>query len=237
MYYNARFYDPSIGRFLTADTIVPDPTNAQSFNRYAYVHNNPIKYTDPTGHGLDDPYGNEGAGNGGNVGTTEGKEDRGNDGENRGPAAPSIAGPKPTQPHISPTYGPITSLYGLRFAPWNGVISFHAGLDFGASGGYGSPCIATADGTVVGTRTDSVKGSTKPNSVTTDHGDGTGSSQAHCDPTGYVERGDTVTQGQQTGEIDNSGFTTGAHSHFQGYDTTGEGGWVNIDPTDWFNTF
>lgn len=50
MYYNARFYDPSIGRFLTPDTIVPDVTDAQAFNRYAYVLNNPIKYTDPTGH-------------------------------------------------------------------------------------------------------------------------------------------------------------------------------------------
>lgn len=50
MYYNARFYDPSIGRFLTADTIVPDMLNAQAYNRYAYVINNPIKYTDPTGH-------------------------------------------------------------------------------------------------------------------------------------------------------------------------------------------
>ncbi len=54
MYYNARFYDPSIGRFLTADTIVPNPTNAQHFNRYAYVINNPIKYTDPTGHEPDE---------------------------------------------------------------------------------------------------------------------------------------------------------------------------------------
>ncbi|MBU2515405.1 VCBS repeat-containing protein [bacterium] len=50
MYYNARFYDPGIGRFLTPDTIVPDQTNAQAFNRYAYVINNPIRYTDPTGH-------------------------------------------------------------------------------------------------------------------------------------------------------------------------------------------
>lgn len=54
MYYNARFYDPSIGRFLTPDAIVPNPTDAQHFNRYAYVTNNPIKYTDPTGHEPDE---------------------------------------------------------------------------------------------------------------------------------------------------------------------------------------
>jgi len=35
---------------LSADTIVPDPTNPQSFNRYSYVRNNPIGYKDPSGH-------------------------------------------------------------------------------------------------------------------------------------------------------------------------------------------
>jgi uncharacterized protein RhaS with RHS repeats len=50
MYYRARYYDPSIGRFLSADTIVPNGADAQSFNRYAYVRNNPVANTDPTGH-------------------------------------------------------------------------------------------------------------------------------------------------------------------------------------------
>jgi RHS repeat-associated protein len=49
-YYNARYYDPEIGRFIQADTIVPNPANPQSLNRYSYVLNNPLKYTDPTGH-------------------------------------------------------------------------------------------------------------------------------------------------------------------------------------------
>lgn len=47
---NARYYLPGIGRFLTADTLVPDPQNPQSYNRYSYTLNNPLKYTDPTGH-------------------------------------------------------------------------------------------------------------------------------------------------------------------------------------------
>lgn len=51
-FYNARYYDPVLGRFIQADTIVPDPTDPQEFNRYSYVHNNPLKYTDPTGHSL-----------------------------------------------------------------------------------------------------------------------------------------------------------------------------------------
>ncbi len=50
-YYNARYYNPVLGRFISADTIVPDPTNPQALNRYSYVLNNPIKYTDPSGHG------------------------------------------------------------------------------------------------------------------------------------------------------------------------------------------
>ena len=48
--YNARFYDPSIGRFTSADTIVPGPGSPQSWDSYAYVNNNPINNTDPTGH-------------------------------------------------------------------------------------------------------------------------------------------------------------------------------------------
>ena len=49
-YYNARFYLPYINRFISADSIVPNPANPQSFNRYSYVRNNPLKYKDPTGH-------------------------------------------------------------------------------------------------------------------------------------------------------------------------------------------
>jgi RHS repeat-associated protein len=49
-YYNARYYDPTIGRFISADTIVPNPANPQSLNRYSYCLNNPLKYIDPSGH-------------------------------------------------------------------------------------------------------------------------------------------------------------------------------------------
>ena len=49
-YYRARWYDPALGRFIQADSIVPAPGNPQSLNRYAYVYNNPLRYTDPSGH-------------------------------------------------------------------------------------------------------------------------------------------------------------------------------------------
>ena len=59
--YRARFYAPVLGRFVSADTLVPNPGNPQDLNRYAYVRNNPLRYADPSGHWLfeetpNDPY-------------------------------------------------------------------------------------------------------------------------------------------------------------------------------------
>jgi RHS repeat-associated protein len=50
MDYKARFYSTLLGRFIQPDTIIPAPFNPQSWNRFSYVFNNPIKYNDPTGH-------------------------------------------------------------------------------------------------------------------------------------------------------------------------------------------
>ncbi|PID86971.1 MAG: hypothetical protein CSB13_01705 [Chloroflexi bacterium] len=50
IYMNARYYAPTLNRFLSADTIVPDPTNPQQYNRYSYTLNNPINLIDPSGH-------------------------------------------------------------------------------------------------------------------------------------------------------------------------------------------
>lgn len=47
---NGRMYDPKIGRFMSADPFVSDPQNQQSYNRYSYVGNNPMGYTDPSGY-------------------------------------------------------------------------------------------------------------------------------------------------------------------------------------------
>jgi RHS repeat-associated protein len=44
-----RWYDPYINRWLSADTLVPDPANPQGFNRFAYGYNNPLRFVDPTG--------------------------------------------------------------------------------------------------------------------------------------------------------------------------------------------
>jgi RHS repeat-associated protein len=46
--YDARMYSPALARFISPDSIVPDPGNVQDWNRYAYVRHNPMIYTDPS---------------------------------------------------------------------------------------------------------------------------------------------------------------------------------------------
>jgi RHS repeat-associated protein len=50
IHMNGRIYDPKLGRFLQADPFVQAPKYSQSLNRYSYVFNNPLSYTDPSGH-------------------------------------------------------------------------------------------------------------------------------------------------------------------------------------------
>ncbi|MEK4852826.1 RHS repeat-associated core domain-containing protein [Paenibacillus sp. FSL H7-0756] len=52
-YLRARYYDPSMGRFLNEDTVEGQIDNPLSLNLYTYVHNNPLIYSDPTGHYAD----------------------------------------------------------------------------------------------------------------------------------------------------------------------------------------
>jgi RHS repeat-associated protein len=50
VFLRARYYDPALGRFITPDSLIPDPLSSIGWNRYAYVGNNPLKFTDPSGH-------------------------------------------------------------------------------------------------------------------------------------------------------------------------------------------
>ena len=50
VHLNGRVYDPVVGRMMSADPYVPDPTNGQAWNRYSYVINNPLSITDPNGY-------------------------------------------------------------------------------------------------------------------------------------------------------------------------------------------
>jgi RHS repeat-associated protein len=53
MWYNSRWYDSYLNRFVQPDTIIPNPGSAQSWDRFAYVYNNPIRFNDPSGHDRD----------------------------------------------------------------------------------------------------------------------------------------------------------------------------------------
>ncbi|MET1257346.1 SpvB/TcaC N-terminal domain-containing protein [Aliikangiella maris] len=50
IHMNGRIYDANIGRFLQADAYIQAPKNMQNMDRYSYVLNNPLSYTDPSGH-------------------------------------------------------------------------------------------------------------------------------------------------------------------------------------------
>ena len=52
IHMNGRLYDPKLGRFLSPDIQVQYPDQTQSFNRYTYVNNNPLSFTDPSGYGF-----------------------------------------------------------------------------------------------------------------------------------------------------------------------------------------
>ncbi|MFC3800977.1 RHS repeat domain-containing protein [Cohnella sp. GCM10012308] len=53
-YLRARYYDPSVGRFINEDTYEGQINNPLSLNIYTYVENNPLIYTDPSGHDVHD---------------------------------------------------------------------------------------------------------------------------------------------------------------------------------------
>ena len=50
IHMNGRLFDPAIARFTQADPIIQAPLNSQNYNRYSYVLNNPLVYTDPSGY-------------------------------------------------------------------------------------------------------------------------------------------------------------------------------------------
>ncbi len=50
IYFGSRYYDPNVGRFISADSLRGNPASPQTLNRYSYVSNNPEKYVDLSGN-------------------------------------------------------------------------------------------------------------------------------------------------------------------------------------------
>jgi hypothetical protein len=50
IYLRARWYDAYLNQFIQPDTIVPDARSPEDLNRYVFARDNPLKYTDPSGH-------------------------------------------------------------------------------------------------------------------------------------------------------------------------------------------
>lgn len=115
---------------------------------------------------------------------------------------PGWTNPNPT--------GVLTSGFGLRDAPTSGASSNHKGVDL--AGGDGTPILAAADGTVVDADNDT-NGSGYGIYVVIKHANNIGSLYGHL-KSKSVNIGDTVTMGQQIGQEDNTGTSTGSHLHF-----------------------
>ncbi len=50
MYYNARYYDPALGNFVSPDSLVPNASHMVDYNRFLYARGNPLSFNDPSGY-------------------------------------------------------------------------------------------------------------------------------------------------------------------------------------------
>ena len=107
-----------------------------------------------------------------------------------------------------PGYYTITSQYGMRTHPITGIYKLHTGTDIGAP--MGAEFIAANDGVVVKAAYNRAYG----NMVIVDHGGGISTLYAHGSQI-LVQEGDTVMQGTPVLKVGSTGYSTGAHAHFE----------------------
>lgn len=115
---------------------------------------------------------------------------------------------KSTGRFILPARGTVTSEMGWRIHPIRGGRRFHAGLDIGAP--MGSPAVASDGGKVI--YADWMGGYGKI--VIVDHGNGTTTRYGHLKEFN-VRKGQSVSRGQQVGQVGSTGGSTGPHLHFE----------------------
>ena len=108
----------------------------------------------------------------------------------------------------TPGYTTITSYFGMRTHPITGIYKLHTGVDIGAP--YGASFVASNDGVVIKAEYNTAYG----NMVMIDHGGGVITLYAHGSEI-LVSVGDTVTQGTEVLKVGSTGYSTGAHAHFE----------------------
>ena len=121
-----------------------------------------------------------------------------------------------------PGYTTITSPYGNRTHPTLGVYKLHTGTDIGAPSG--AKIVAMNDGTVVTAAYNSAYG----NHVIINHGGGIQTLYAHASSLA-VSAGQSVTRGQTIAYVGSTGYSTGAHLHFEIIKNGG-----TVDPMSYF---
>ena len=111
-----------------------------------------------------------------------------------------------------PGYSKISSYYGWRF----NNTDFHTGVDITGSGVHGAKVVAANTGTVVHTNYCPYNGYSYGYGtyLIVDHGGGITTLYAHLSDI-TVKKGDIVVMGQQIGKVGNTGWSTGAHLHFE----------------------
>lgn len=112
-------------------------------------------------------------------------------------------------PAIWPAWGRLTSGFGVRRDPFNPYISrFHYGVDI--ANRYGTPIVATADGTIIFAGYQSGRG----NLIIINHGYGLSTYYAHLSRFA-VQPGTPVDRGQVIGYMGSTGRATGVHLHYE----------------------
>jgi RHS repeat-associated protein len=159
---NARMYDPLIGKFIATDPIIQDATDLQDLSAYAYVKNNPLAHTDPTGMddtsvddegGVADVWLLIGGGLGRFLGSIGGWLTSGSGGFASGADGPTIGG-------YDPCNGLCDKLGGL--APGDTILPSNTGNGIATSNSGPNSSIATGDRTITPAQVDAATGNSDP---------------------------------------------------------------------------
>lgn len=130
-------------------------------------------------------------------------DDSGGGGSSSGPALLSAPLPPASTGYIWPFYGNITTYFGGYYG--------HKGIDLDGIGAYGAPIAAAADGIVILASYDEWGLGLH---VVVQHSDGSITKYAHLSEI-WVGQGEYVSQGQSVGALGSTGYSTGAHLHFE----------------------